>query len=206
MAMREETKMKRETRLQRTFRPTRDLRVRETGTRGASRLARAAGAFLLVALVAWGAAPRGAAAQPGSAEREARLTALFSNMSVDTGVRVSTSMVYIERGSFRGVGEENVRIEQGGEVVPVPLADIRSVEVEEHHPIEGMLWGLGAGLLAGSVSGLLVGSFYCDDPVGDCTEEEKRGALIGGSALGAAGGIAGFLIGKYRVSWQPVFP
>lgn len=176
--------------------------VKGTAENGRNTVLRA----LLVATTMCVMAPRPAVAQPGNAEREARLTALFSRMPVHRSVRITSSMVYIEHGSFRGVGEENVRVEQGGEVVPVPLSDIRSVEVAEQHPIEGMLWGLGAGLLVGSVSGLLVGSFYCDDPVGSCTDEEKKGALIGGSALGIAGGIGGFIIGKHRVSWQPVFP
>lgn len=186
--------MQRTTENERTTRRRPTIRRVETGARA-----------LLAASMVCVVAARPAAAQPGGEEREARLKALFGQMSADTGVRVTTSMILIERGSFRGVGEENVHIEQGGEVVPVPLSDIRSVEVEEHHPVKGMLWGLGAGLLAGSVSGLLVGSFYCDAPR-DCTDEERRGALIGGSALGVAGGIVGFLIGKHRVSWQPVFP
>ncbi len=159
----------------------------------------------LLALLIGGLVPHAISAQPGQEQRVDRLAAIFSDMSEDTGVRVMTPMLFIEHGAFRGLEPESVRIEYGGSVVPVDLGDIRSVQVERHHPIKGMLWGLGSGLLVGSVSGLLVGSFYCDAPV-SCVSEERRGAVIGGATVGAAGGIAGFLIGKYRVSWRPVFP
>jgi len=166
---------------------------------------RACARVLVVAASLCAVSPAAVTAQPGGIEREARLTELFSDMSVDTGLRVTTPMLFIEHGAFRGVGPGAVRIEYGGEVVPVELVDIRTVEVERHHPVKGMLWGLGAGLLVGSVSGMLVGSFYCDDPV-DCVSEERKGAIIGGSSLGFAGGLGGFLIGKYQISWSRIFP
>lgn len=149
--------------------------------------------------------PGQAVAQPGGAEREARLNLLFSRMSVDAGVRVTTPRLYIEHGAFQSVTPQAVRIRYGGEVLPVDLGDIRSVEVEGRHPIKGMLWGLGSGLLVGSVGGMLIGSFYCTDPF-DCVREERRGAYLGGAVLGVTGGIGGFLIGKYQVSWRPIFP
>ena len=145
------------------------------------------------------------AAQPGGEAREARLNQLFSQMSVDTGVRVVTPALFIDHGSFQGIGPEAVQIEYGGRVLPVELGDIRSVEVEGRHPIKGMLWGLGSGLLVGSVGGMLLGSFYCTDPF-ECEQDERRGAFIGGATLGAAGAIGGFVIGKYQVSWRPIFP
>lgn len=153
----------------------------------------------------WLAAPSVAQAQPGGAEREQRLTRIFSEMSVDTGLRLTTPQLYLEEAWFQSLGPEAVRVEYGGEVVPVELGDIRSVEVAGRHPVKGMLWGLGAGVLVGSVSGMLVGSFYCTDPF-ECRNEEKRGAYIGGASLGAAGAIGGFLIGKYQISWRPIFP
>ncbi len=160
--------------------------------------------FLALAAAVF-AFPGHASAQPGTEEREARLNQLFSQMSVDTGVRVITPRLFIDHGAFRSVTPEAVRIEYGGEVLPVELGDIRSVEVEGRHPIQGMLWGLGSGLLVGSVGGMLLGSFYCTDPF-DCEREERRGAYIGGAALGATGAIGGFLIGKYQISWRPIFP
>ena len=163
------------------------------------------GGVLLALALALAGLPSTALGQPGQAERVDRLSALFSDMSPETGVRVMTPGLFIEHGSFRGLEPETVRIAYEGTVIPVELGDIRSVQVERHHPIKGMLWGLGSGLLVGSVSGLLVGSFYCEDPV-SCESEERRGALIGGASLGAAGGIFGFVIGKYQVSWSPVFP
>ncbi|MBT8487720.1 MAG: hypothetical protein KJO65_02720 [Gemmatimonadetes bacterium] len=161
-------------------------------------------ALLAVAALAF-AFPGLASAQPGGAEREARLNQLFSQMSVDTGVRVITPQLFIDRGAFRSITPQAVRIEYGGEVLPVELGDIRSVEVEGRHPIQGMLWGLGSGLLVGSVGGMLIGSFYCTDPF-DCVSDERKGAYIGGAALGAAGAIGGFVIGKYQISWRPIFP
>lgn len=162
-------------------------------------------AVALLALLSGGLVPHAVSAQPGQDQRVDRLTAIFSDMSADTGVRVMTPMLFIEQGAFRSLEPESVRIEYGDSVVPVDLGDIRSVQVERHHPIQGMLWGLGSGLLVGGVSGLLIANFYCDQPV-SCESEERRGTVIGATALGAAGGIAGFLIGKYRVSWRPVFP
>lgn len=170
-----------------------------------SRGHRVAVRVLLALAVAAVALPGAAMAQPGEAEREARLNELFSRMSVDTGVRVITPRLFIDHGAFRSVSPEAVSIEYGGELVPVDLGDIRSVEVEGRHPVQGMLWGLGSGLLVGSVGGMLFGSFYCTDPF-DCEREERRGAYIGGAALGAAGAIGGFVIGKYQISWRPIFP
>ncbi len=161
---------------------------------------------MLLALVLTLAAPaRHVQAQPGGAERSARLTRLFSEMSVDTGVRVTTAMLLIDHGSFRSVEDETVRIGYEGAVVPVELRDIRTVDVETRHPVKGMLWGLGTGLLVGSVGGLLLASFSCENPL-DCEEADRRGAIIGGTVLGGAGALAGFVIGRYRVSWTPVFP
>ena len=174
--------------------------------RGPSRRGGSRGVCVLLGMaLALGALPAVAWGQPGQADRVDRLSAIFSGMSMDTGVRVMTPGLFIEYGAFRGLEPQSVRIAYEGTVVPVELGDIRSVQVERRHPVRGMLWGLGSGLLVGSVSGLLVGSFYCEDPV-DCESQERRGALIGGATLGAVGGIAGFVIGKHRISWSPVFP
>lgn len=175
--------------------------ARVHGCRGPVRWA----APLVAALLIGGLLPHAASAQPGQDQRVDQLTSVFSGMREDTGVRVMTPMLFIEHGAFRSLEPESVRIEYGDSVVPVDLGDIRSVQVERHHPVKGMLWGAGSGLLVGAVSGLLVGSFYCDQPV-SCESEERRGAVIGGTALGVAGGVVGFLIGKYQVSWSPVFP
>ena len=162
-------------------------------------------AILVLGVLPVLAIPEEVAAQPGQAERVERLTDIFSQMSRDAGVRIMTPSLFIDHGSFRSLQPEAVTIEFGNDVIPVELADIRTVQVEQRHPVKGTLWGLGAGLLVGSMAGLLLGSFYCDDPV-DCGPEERRGAVIGGTSLGLAGGITGFLIGRYQVSWKPLFP
>ncbi|MDX1647661.1 MAG: hypothetical protein R3304_10995 [Longimicrobiales bacterium] len=179
------------------------------GTAGTRRGRGAAWAIAVIVAVVMAlgllGAPRDILAQPGQAERVDRLTGIFSEMPTGTGLRVITPMIFIEHGTFRELESETVQIRYGDSLVPVSLADIRSVQVERHHPVKGMLWGLGSGLLVGSVSGLLFGSFFCEDPV-DCESAERRGAIIGGTSLGLAGGIAGFVIGRYQVSWSPVFP
>lgn len=162
-------------------------------------------ATLLAAAAAVVLLPSAISAQPGGPDQRARLTELFADMSVDTGVRVVTPQLFIDHGWYQSVGPEAVRIQYAGEVVPVNLGDIRSLQVEGRHPVQGTLWGLGSGLLVGAVGGLLVASFFCDDPV-DCDSEERRGAILGGSLLGGAGAISGFLIGRYQVSWRQIFP
>lgn len=146
-----------------------------------------------------------ASAQPGSADSEARLTGIFSGMSQDTRIRLTTPMLFIEEGAFRGLEDDVVDVRYGDGLVPVELRDIRSLQVEERHPIQGALWGLGVGALVGSVGGLMYGSFGCQTPEG-CEQRGREGALRWGVAFGTAGAIGGFLIGRYRVSWRPAFP
>lgn len=160
---------------------------------------------LAVASAASAASPDRTAAQVGEGDREAALTDVFSDLAPGTEVRVNTPMLFIEEGSYRGLAPGVVEIEYGGRIVPVNLRDIRTLLVEDNHPVEGMLWGLGVGILAGSLTGLMVGSFGCPTPDA-CESTEREGAIRWGSVIGAAGAITGFVVGRHSVYWRPVFP
>jgi hypothetical protein len=152
-------------------------------------------------------------ATPGAAQEvpvvmvtsQERLHALFSQLSPNRHVQVVTPGLFVEDGEFLGLGTSVVELSQGGAPVSVELDEIRAVSLRSGHSIQGMLWGLGAGLLVGSVSGLMVGSFNCQTPAG-CNSAEKEGAVRWGSVFGVIGGAAGFMIGRHNVYWRPVFP
>ena len=134
-----------------------------------------------------------------------RLHALFSELSPNRHVQVVTPGLLVEDGEVRALSTSVVELSQDGTPVSVDLDDIRAVSVRSGHSIQGMLWGLGAGLLVGSVSGLMVASFNCQTPVG-CNSAEKEGAVRWGGVLGVLGGATGFMIGRHDVYWRPVFP
>ena len=85
------------------------------------------------------------------------------------------------------------------------LEEIRAVSVRSAHTVQGSLWGLGSGLLVGSVGGLLVGSFGCKSPT-ECVDSERDGAIWGAIIVGGLSTAAGFLLGRRDVYWKPVFP
>jgi hypothetical protein len=141
----------------------------------------------------------------GSPQSQERLIALFSGLSPNDNVRIVTPVLFIDDGMFRALRQEVVEVSMSGETFPVNLDDIREISVRSGHGLKGALWGLGAGILAGSVSGMMVGSFSCTTPLG-CDNSEKEGALRGAVAIGLAGALTGFLVGRADDYWKPVFP
>ncbi|MDH3272667.1 MAG: hypothetical protein OEN56_15120 [Gemmatimonadota bacterium] len=160
---------------------------------------------LIIGLAGMGLFASASSAQPDPGERSNRLLELFSRMAPNTGVRVTTPVLFIAEGTFRELGEDLVVIGYQGEVVPVYLDEIRTLQVEGRHPIQGTLWGLGAGILVGSVAGMMVASFDCRTPTG-CQNSERAGAIRWGTVFGTAGAIGGFVIGRYTISWKRIFP
>jgi hypothetical protein len=153
-------------------------------------------------------APAGSAAQEpaiGSQESQERLIALFSALSPDENVRIVTPVLFIDDGMFRGLRQEVVEVSMSGETFPVNLDDIRAISLRSGHGLKGAVWGVGAGLLVGSVGGMMVGSFDCNTPLG-CNDSERQGALRGAVVIGLAGAITGFLVGRSDDYWKPVFP
>ena len=148
-----------------------------------------------------------AAAQAGPGSNEARLRALFGGMPVAESVQLVTPELLVEDAEFVSLGTSTVELRQAGTGVPieVDLTAIRGVAVQRSHWLQGTIWGLGGGILAGSVFGLMIGSFYCTT-VDGCEDDERRGARVWGTTLGIVGGGIGFTLGRRDVYWQPVFP
>ncbi len=148
-----------------------------------------------------------AAAQTESSESEIRLRALFAGMTVNETVYVVTPEVLVDHARFVSLESSTVELRQEGTGVPisVDLTAIRGVAVQRTHWLQGALWGLGGGLLAGSMFGLMIGSFECDT-VELCKVREREGAVRWGTALGLVGGGIGFTFGRRAVYWKSIFP
>lgn len=136
---------------------------------------------------------------------QSRLATLFGELSPGAQLQIVTPQMMVEGVSFEGVDGNSVRVSQNGNSVPINMADIRVVSVGDNHPLQGSLWGLGGGLLVGGAFGMLVGSFTCTN-INDCSTEERQGAVIGAVGLGLIGATVGFIIGRNRFSWNPIFP
>ena len=87
----------------------------------------------------------------------------------------------LESAEVEGLFERAVR------PIVVDLSAIRGVSVQRRHWLQGTLWGLGGGILAGSVFGMMVDSFYCTT-VDGCSSSERQGAIRWGAVLGVVGG------------------
>ena len=166
------------------------------------------GRGLLIALLAL-ALPglQGTSAQAAPSIDEARLRTLFGQMPVSETVQLITPDIIVDYAQFVSLEPSTVELRQLGTDVPiiVDLSAIRGVSVERRHWLQGTLWGLGGGLLAGSMFGLMIGSFECDS-VELCRSSERKGAVRWGMALGVIGGGVGFTLGRRDVYWKPIFP
>jgi len=142
------------------------------------------------------------AAQPAS---NARLTEIFSGLGPGVPIQVVTPSFFVEEAFVTSVGVGEVELTQGGTSLDIGFGDIRGVSVQSTHWLQGTLWGLGAGILVGGVSGLMWASFTCTSPAG-CVNAERDGMITGATILGGTGAVAGFLFGKRSFYWRPVFP
>ena len=147
--------------------------------------------------------PGAASAQQTDTDR--RLAALFGSIAPDQPVRVATPSTFVEATGVLAVAVDHVELTHVGGSVDVGFADIRNVAVRDSHWLQGTLWGAGAGILIGGVTGLLIGSFDCQTPSG-CTDEERSGMVTWAAIGGGAGAIGGFVIGRHSFYWQPIFP
>ena len=138
---------------------------------------------------------------------EERLRALFTEMPARETLQLITPELIVDNARFVSLEPSTVELRQLGTGVPISidLTAIRGVAVERRHWLQGTLWGLGGGLLAGSMFGLMIGSFECDS-VEVCRSSERRGAVRWGMALGVVGGGVGFALGRRDVYWKPIFP
>jgi hypothetical protein len=161
--------------------------------------------WLVFTLLALASATGGAAAQdePMTAS-DRRLAALFAEVGSNP-VRVATPTFFVEADGVAAVGTDAVTLAQEGTEVAVDFRDIRNVAMRDSHWLQGMLWGAGAGVLVGGVTGIMLGSFTCRTPT-SCSEDERSGMIAWAAALGSAGAIGGFVIGRHSFYWQPIFP
>lgn len=134
-----------------------------------------------------------------------RLIQIFSDLSANHPVQIVTPLVRIDAGSFERVGQDSVVVTLNGVVIPVPLDHIRTVAVQGDRRLQGTLWGLSVGAVAGGVFGLMIGAFNCTSPLG-CEDSERDGALRWGTVVGVGGGGLGWVFGRRSIYWKPVFP
>lgn len=135
----------------------------------------------------------------------ARLVALFSGLSPERPVQIVTPLLFLQEAHFERLGADFVEVTQEGSTIPVDLSQIRAVSLKNGHPLQGTLWGVGVGALVGSMTGLMLTSFHCS-PIEPCDEKERAGFFRWGMVGGLGGGLAGFVIGRYTLTWSPVFP
>jgi hypothetical protein len=149
----------------------------------------------------------GASAQAAPIPYEERLRTLFGGLSHDETIQLVTPEILVENAKLVSLEPATVELRQIGTGVPisVDLAAIRGVSVQRRHWLQGTIWGIGGGVLAGSVFGLMIGSFNCTT-VDGCGDDERRGAVIWGTTLGIVGGGIGFTLGRRDVYWYPIFP
>jgi hypothetical protein len=140
-----------------------------------------------------------------AAARNDVLSALFSDISADEDLRVTTLAGLVEEGRLADVGETGFSVLRGGATHQVRFRDVQTVAIEGGHGVQGALWGAAGGALAGGFFGLMIGSFNCNTPEG-CQAQERRGAWGWGALLGAVGGGIGFWWGRRQVHWHPIFP
>lgn len=157
------------------------------------------------ALLAMAGTAAPADTQEPSVSPEARLRMLFSSLGPSDEVQIVTPLHFVERAQYEGIDGSSITVRQDGAVVPLDFVDIRAVSVRSNHQWQGALWGLGTGLLVGSVTGMMVASFDCTSAQG-CNTTEREGAIRWGSVFGAAGAVTGFVIGRTNVYWRPLFP
>jgi len=149
----------------------------------------------------------GTAAQSAPAPDEERLLTLIGGLPLGQNIQVSTPQILVEEALLVSVQGGTVELEQIGTGVPivVDLEAIRGVSVQRRHWLQGTVWGVSGGLLAGSMFGLIIGSFYCNS-IDQCGNEERAGALRWGTTLALVGGGIGFTLGRRDVYWHPIFP
>ena len=143
---------------------------------------------------------------PGTAPSSPeRLRELFAQLSPRDDLQLTTPVLFIERATFESVSPRSVLVLADGQQTSVNLEEIRAVSVRSAHALQGSIWGLGAGLLVGSVGGLLVGSFGCVTQ-DECISGERDGAIWGAVVLGGLSAAGGFLLGRRDTYWKPIFP
>lgn len=160
--------------------------------------------FALLPLVV-SSVPAPVFAQAAPVPTEERLRLLFSQLRVTDEVQIVTPLFFVERARFESIDAGVVNVSQGGTPVPLELVDIRAVSLRSNHQWQGAIWGFAAGVLVGSITGMMVGSFGCVTAEG-CNDTEREGAIRWGSVLGVSGAAAGFMIGRHSIYWRPVFP
>jgi hypothetical protein len=137
--------------------------------------------------------------------RQARLAEVFSGLEANREVQLVTTQSFIESALLRGVDGGAVELTWKGEPLSVGLDQVRSVAVKKGHPIQGTLWGIGTGVLLGTVGGYLIVPFNCGSTE-ECERLGHDGAVRWGTVFGVTGAVAGFVIGRYNLTWRPIFP
>ena len=149
----------------------------------------------------------GLAAQTTPSPDQNRLRTLFSGLPVGENIQLVTPEIILEDARLISLEGSTVQLEQVGTGIPivVDLTAIRGVSVQRRHWLQSTLWGTSTGLLAGSIFGLMIGSFNCTT-VDRCRADERAGAVRLGTTLALVGGGIGFALGRRDVYWYPIFP
>lgn len=117
-----------------------------------------------------------------------RLIQIFSDLSTSHPVQIVTPLVRIDAGSFERVGQDSVVVTLNGVAIPVPLDHIRTVAVQGDRRLQGTLWGLSVGAVAGGVFGLMIGAFNCTSP--SAVRTPRGTARCGGAPSSGSSAVA----------------
>jgi hypothetical protein len=89
-------------------------------------------------------------------------------------------------------------------VTPVRLPEIERLWVRGRATRSGALIGAVAGAAIGAAAGLFIGTVVCNDP--DCQANTAEAVAALGLGGGAAGALAGTIIGRTIPRWHQRFP
>lgn len=142
---------------------------------------------------------------PGHGLAQESPATVFERLSGGDRLEVVAPGLWITDATIREVGADSVLLGSQGSLVPVAYDEIESIAVRRGRARSGMLFGAGAGLLAGGAFGALIKSFGCTDPT-SCADADRSG-VVGGAVVGALiGAGVGYWFGSRSIRWQPVFP
>lgn len=126
-------------------------------------------------------------------------------LSPGDAVRLTSSRVSIDDGTFLGFGEELLRVRDEREEIEVPMREVRSVHVQGRATWEGLWKGALIGTALGAAVGVIIDGAECPTPSTCENQYWPRVPIDAGIGLGI-GSAVGAGVGWLFPEWRLVFP
>ncbi len=159
---------------------------------------------LIIAVILAGGFPHPILAQ--NLAIDPSLRAATEGVGLGTQVRVATYDNVLMLGSFLGLEENGLLLEERGlQVTRVPTANLLEFSHRRRAWRKGLLFGAGTGVLVGALGGWFVAAMPCD--VGTCSYDDVSNAVVFGSiSFGLIGSTLGALLGSAFDEWRVLYP